>query len=504
MQSPSEKRAGTDGKEGGRKRSDAEGPCQGKHAKPFTPQEAKDIVMTLQQPAVFYDMVSDWPARRWTVDHLSDVLNRKSIQFRIGKKSHHTAPQFETQCSYVQATLEQFIAWSYAQSPCSSGPFSSYDSSEYWAYADYKYMSILFEDHTEKLQDVMWSDFGFPGRNGRESTLWIGTREANTPCHMDSYGCNLVMQVQGRKRWHLFPPEDGAFLYPTRIPYEESSVFSQVNVVNPDLRCFPQFRKAQTSVVTLHPGQVLFVPRHWWHYVESIDPITVSVNSWIELEEDHKARVEEAITRLTVCAIKSAEDPCTAEVWLNPTEVDATSHDINLKYLHAAVAAYLKHQREAAIEPKQHRASSEQDSFAQCKRMKMERSSNSSDCKPREHEPSLPMPKRKEKLPLSLHLVPVVPQSERANCEGDKKGEGESGSSSHQVRKMEGERSEEFHSAWKESVMNRNETLAEQALSGRSACSPPKPISTNDFLDCLVNPQVIHLVTRLLLERQSS
>lgn len=30
-------------------------------------------------------------------------------------------------------------------------------------------------------------------------------------------------------------------------------------------------------------GQVLYVPRHWWHYVESVDPITVSVNSWIEL-----------------------------------------------------------------------------------------------------------------------------------------------------------------------------------------------------------------------------
>lgn len=29
--------------------------------------------------------------------------------------------------------------------------------------------------------------------------------------------------------------------------------------------------------------QVLYVPRHWWHYVESVDPVTVSVNSWIEL-----------------------------------------------------------------------------------------------------------------------------------------------------------------------------------------------------------------------------
>ncbi len=48
------------------------------------------------------------------------------------------------------------------------------------------------------LQDVKWCDFGFEGRNGRESTLWIGTEGANTPCHLDSYGFNLVLQVQGR------------------------------------------------------------------------------------------------------------------------------------------------------------------------------------------------------------------------------------------------------------------------------------------------------------------
>lgn len=35
-------------------------------------------------------------------------------------------------------------------------------------------------------------------------------------------------------------------------------------------------------------AQVLYVPRHWWHYVESVDPITVSVNSWIELVSDPK------------------------------------------------------------------------------------------------------------------------------------------------------------------------------------------------------------------------
>uniref|UniRef100_A0ACB8G1M8 HSPB1-associated protein 1 n=1 Tax=Sphaerodactylus townsendi TaxID=933632 RepID=A0ACB8G1M8_9SAUR len=105
--------------------------------------------------------------------------------------------------------------------------------------------------------DVRWSDFGFSGRDGKESTLWVGSSGANTPCHLDSYGCNLVLQVQGRKRWHLYPPEDSSFLYPTRIPYEESSVFSKVNVVNPDLKHFPQFKKAQAHTVIVNPGQVI-------------------------------------------------------------------------------------------------------------------------------------------------------------------------------------------------------------------------------------------------------
>lgn len=67
--------------------------------------------------------------------------------------------------------------------------------------------------------------------------------------------CSLVFPVL-RKRWHLFPPEDTAHLYPTRIPYEESSVFSQVDVLHPDLRRFPAFQGARTHVVTLQPGQV--------------------------------------------------------------------------------------------------------------------------------------------------------------------------------------------------------------------------------------------------------
>lgn len=61
-------------------------------------------------------------------------------------------PQFETSCSYVEATLEEFLAWSCGQPSCLSGPFSCYDYSKYWAYADYKYIARIFEDKPEIFQ----------------------------------------------------------------------------------------------------------------------------------------------------------------------------------------------------------------------------------------------------------------------------------------------------------------------------------------------------------------
>ncbi|XP_073401388.1 HSPB1-associated protein 1 isoform X2 [Dendrobates tinctorius] len=311
--------------------------------KPFTPEEARDLIFGATCPAVVLGMTDDWPAARWTFPRLCDVLRDQMLRFRIGERKVEKEPQFETRCDYVDATIAQFQDWVSGISEKASGPFGQFDGAESWAYADYKYLALLFKDRPDMLQEVSWADFGFPGRDGRDSTLWIGSRGANTPCHIDSYGCNLVLQVQGRKKWHLFPPEDTACLYPTRIPYEESSVFSKVNVVNPDRQRHPAFSRARPHVVTLHPGQVLVVPRRWWHYVESVDDVTVSVNTWLELDSDHAARVEEAITRTVVCAFKSAEGAESSGDWLNPTEDEATTHKTNLEYLNMAVSAFTEH-----------------------------------------------------------------------------------------------------------------------------------------------------------------
>ncbi|KAM6269365.1 HSPB1-associated protein 1 isoform 2-T2 [Porphyrio hochstetteri] len=477
-------------------------PAPGEDTKPFTPEKAKEIVMSLQQPAVFCNMVGDWPALHWNAKYLSTVLDRRTIQFRLGLKTMDLVPQFETRCSYVEATLEEFLAWSCGQPTGLSGPFSCYEYSKYWAYADYKYIARIFEDKPEIFQDVRWSDFGFPGRSGKESTLWIGSEGANTPCHLDSYGCNLVLQVQGRKRWHLFPPGDTSFLYPTRIPYEESSVFSKVNVANPDLKRFPEFRNATAHVTTLSPGQVLLVPRHWWHYVESVDPITVSINSWIELDSDHEARVEEAITRMLVCAIKSAENPSDGDGWLNPTEVEPTSHEINLQYLNRAVSAYFRCPKASMLE--QAHASStgaEQRTSTSCKRKKREGGGEPEDCRLLTQELGFSTftAEKLQKIPFGPHLTQVLPQSPETSSMGAVAVESEGRDL---LPENEGGHFRKLHCTRKQWVMSNDCEKPPHPMDPDSSPSTSHTaLSTNDLLDCLVNPHVISLVARLLLER---
>lgn len=64
------------------------------------------------------------------------------------------APLFETQCSYVEAKLAHFLSWTQDQPGTDVGPFSEYPKSEYWAYADYKYIALLFQDQPSMFEVI--------------------------------------------------------------------------------------------------------------------------------------------------------------------------------------------------------------------------------------------------------------------------------------------------------------------------------------------------------------
>lgn len=65
---------------------------------------------------------------------------------------------------------------------------------------------------------------------------------------------------------------------------------------------FPEFAEAHPLEVTLEPGDVLFVPNHWWHFVEAVET-SLSVNVWLEAPGDAGDRCSESVARVLVTSL---------------------------------------------------------------------------------------------------------------------------------------------------------------------------------------------------------
>ena len=153
------------------------------------------------------------------------------------------------------------------------------------------------------------------------SLIWFGPSGCKSTLHYDPCD-NLLMQFVGRKKVMLYPPQPRekrgmGVPTPCRIhqvemkKYEEETCqnnnegdidetpkddwyyagqgsslggqqynTSAVDVENPDLIKNPLFAHAPPARIgILNPGDVLFIPIQWWHFVRSLDT-SVSVNVW--------------------------------------------------------------------------------------------------------------------------------------------------------------------------------------------------------------------------------
>lgn len=111
--------------------------------------------------------------------------------------------------------------------------------------------------------------------------LLVGMPDVVTPTHYDILE-NLYVQIFGRKRVILFSPEYFRSLYPYPVghPHDRQT---QVDFDKPDLNKFPRFSEIRGMEVALEPGEVLYIPNYWWHYIESESHSkTISMNFWFD------------------------------------------------------------------------------------------------------------------------------------------------------------------------------------------------------------------------------
>lgn len=114
-----------------------------------------------------------------------------------------------------------------------------------------------------------------------EPLIWVGNSARIAP-HFDTHE-NIACSVAGARTFVLFPADQVDNLYIG--PLDRTMAGPPASLVDPravDAGRFPRFEQAVSAarVAVLQPGDAIYMPPLWWHYVESTGPLNVLVNYW--------------------------------------------------------------------------------------------------------------------------------------------------------------------------------------------------------------------------------
>lgn len=126
-----------------------------------------------------------------------------------------------------------------------------------------------FEEHKEFRS--------FLPPNELKHQFWLAPAGNVTLLHHDTFYENLNVQVYGRKHFVMLPPKD------FKRMYYHFFAESPIDPRHPDLSKFPKYAGAQPVETVLEPGDTLYIPQFWWHFVTALD-LTVNINTWAKAD----------------------------------------------------------------------------------------------------------------------------------------------------------------------------------------------------------------------------
>jgi len=211
------------------------------------------------RPVVLRGLMRGWPAlKRWDPEYFARRFGDSTVEIVDGRsRDPHYESNFFNHCRKIR--MKEFVR---RIEECG-------ESNDFYLSA----RNFFFHrrEFRPLLRDVRCpSGFLNPRKFRRQPSLFFGPKGTVTPLHHD--GANILFgQIHGRKLFKLIPPFDLDKLY------IERRAFSAVDLGKPDYRRFPLLRRATILEVVVEPGEFLFIPIGWWHWVKALD-ISISLS----------------------------------------------------------------------------------------------------------------------------------------------------------------------------------------------------------------------------------
>lgn len=131
-----------------------------------------------------------------------------------------------------------------------------------------------------------------------ERMIWFGFREVDTPLHYDSAD-NIYIQIYGKKWFVLYAPTDSKYLFqhhpkPNVLSRINFSKIKNIDIVDDKTELL---QHAVPYFVELNPGDILYVPKNWWHDVRSPNSPSISLSNFFINDENSIAEIENIFFR---------------------------------------------------------------------------------------------------------------------------------------------------------------------------------------------------------------
>jgi lysine-specific demethylase 8 len=219
----------------------------------------------LHRPAKLIECINHWPAlEKWKdVNYFIKTAGYRTVPIELGRT--YDDDKWGQQLFRLGDFLSTFVS----------------DKNKTSSTTGYLAQHDLFDQIPVLKNDFFTPDYCAISSSDPVVKSWIGPENTVSTMHTDDKH-NFLCQVVGEKLIILATPEESENLYLYEGMLHNTS---QVDAENLDFKEFPLAKNVKFLHVVLKAGEMLFIPKLWWHYCRSLSK-SISVSFWFNIDHD--------------------------------------------------------------------------------------------------------------------------------------------------------------------------------------------------------------------------